>query len=205
MASLSWISVGEPGSASLSTAGLAIDLGRDVEQVARVEADIERIGVVVDLEFLGGAAGIRVGDREHQLAARERELDGAAALARDRGDAVDRLLELLLVDLEHLVVAERNDAAVIRESAVDQLGGQHHVAEREADLALRQLDRDLAVAVFDQALHLADRLARHDDARHAVGARRQRQLDLRQAMAVGRDRAQHRRLGGRRRCADRCR
>ena len=70
------------------------------------------------------------------------------------------------------------------------------MADGEADLALRQFDRDLGLGVLDQALHLADGLARHDDARHAGGALRQRQLDLRQAVAVGRDRAQHLRLGG---------
>ena len=39
---VSWISVGEPGSASLKHRDLAFDLGGDVEQIARVEADIER-------------------------------------------------------------------------------------------------------------------------------------------------------------------
>ena len=38
---------------------LALDLRRDVEQIARVEADIERIGLVFDFEFFVGAAGIR--------------------------------------------------------------------------------------------------------------------------------------------------
>ena len=35
-----------------------------------VSADVDRIAVVLDLDFLGGAAGIRIGDREDQLAAR---------------------------------------------------------------------------------------------------------------------------------------
>src|SRR5690242_4066429 len=38
---------------------LAFDLRRDVEQIARVEADIERLGLVIDLELFGGAAGVR--------------------------------------------------------------------------------------------------------------------------------------------------
>ena len=53
-----------------------------------------------------------------------------------------------------------------------------------------------AVAILDQALHLADGLARHDDAGHSVGALRQIEIDLRQAVAVSRDRAQRLRLGG---------
>ena len=89
-----------------------------------------------------------------------------------------------------LVVADRDDAAVIRESAVDQLRGQHHRTDGEADLGLRQFDLHFAVVVFDQALHFADGLARHDHARHAVGAGRRVEIDLREAVAVGCDRAQ---------------
>ncbi len=54
---------------------------------------------------------------------------------------------------------------------------------------------DFGLVVLDQPLHFADGLARHDDAGHAGGARRQRQVDLRQAMAVGGDAAQRRGLG----------
>src|SRR5262249_56462267 len=104
-----------------------------------------------------------------------------------RGGAVDRLLELLLVDGEFLVVGERNDARVIWKGTVDELGGEHRVAELETDLALRQLDRDLRLVIFDQTLHLGDGLARNDDARHAAGAGRQRQLELRQPVSVGCD------------------
>ena len=67
---------------------------------------------------------------------------------------------------------------------------------READLALRELDGDFRLVAFDQALHFPDGLARNDDAGHAVGARRQRQLELREPMPVGRDGPQGRRLGG---------
>ena len=62
-------------------------------------------------------------------------------------------------------------------------------------LPLRQLDRDLGLAVLDQPLHLADRLARHDHAGHAGRALGHREIDLRQAMAVGGDAAQRLRLG----------
>jgi hypothetical protein len=71
---------------------------------------------------------------------------------------------------------------------VDELGGQYHARQREPDLALRQLDQDLAATVLDQAQHLADGLARHDDARHSFGALRQRQIELGEPMPVGRNR-----------------
>ena len=194
--SRSWIRVGEPGIGELQDRGFAFELGRDVEQIAGIEADIERLGAVLDLDLLGRAAGIRIGHRKHQPAAGERQLHRAPALARYRRHPVDRLLELLLVDGEFLVVADRDDAPVVGKRSVDELGGEHRVAEREADLALRELDRDLGLVVFDQALHLAHGLARNDDSRHAAGAFGQRQLELRQAVAVGRDRAQRRRLVG---------
>ena len=68
--------------------------------------------------------------------------------------------------------------------------GRGTIADREADLGLRQFDRDLGVEILDQALYFADGLARHDDARHAFRAFRCVKLDLRETMAVGRDRAQ---------------
>ena len=153
-----------------------------------------RIGIVFDFEFLRGAARIRIGHGEHQFAGREREFHGASALARHRRDAIDGGFEVRLVDNQRLVVALRDDAAVIWKRAVDQLRGQHHIRDGEADLGLRQLDVKIGRAVLDQALHLADRLARHDDARHARGACRDGKIDLREAMAVGRDRAQLLRL-----------
>ena len=173
---------------------LAVELGRDVEQIARVESDIDRIGRVIDLDLLGGAAGIRVGDGQDQLAGGQRQLDGAAAFARHRRDAIDRGLEVLLVDHQFLVVAARDDARIVRERAVDQFRGQHHVADREADLGRRQFDGDLGRGVLDQPLHLDHGLARHDDAGHAGSSRRHREIGLRQAVAVGRDGAQRLRL-----------
>ena len=85
----------------------------------------------------------------------------------------------------------RDHPRVIGEGAVDQFRGQHHRADGEADLARRQFDADLGLGVLDQLLHFADRLARHDDAGHADGARWRRDLDAGEPVAVGRDRAQH--------------
>jgi hypothetical protein len=44
------------------------------------------------------------------------------------------MLELAFVHLQDLGVAERDDRTIIGERAVDQLRGQHHVADREPDL-----------------------------------------------------------------------
>ena len=47
-----------------------------------------------------------------------------------------------------------------------------------------------------ELLDLGDGLARHDHARHAVGAGRRRDVDAGEPVAVGRDRAQHRARSG---------
>ena len=93
----------------------------------------------------------------------------------------------------------RDDAVVVGEGAVDQLGGQRHLAEAEAGLDLADFHRDVLGEVFEQFQDFADRLARRDHARHADGARRRRGLDAGEAVAVGGDGAQHGRaigLGG---------
>ena len=59
------------------------------------------------------------------------------------------MLELLLVDRELLVVAERNDARVVGKRPVDKLGGEDGITDREADLALRQFDGNLGLAILD--------------------------------------------------------
>ena len=124
-----------------------------------------------------------------------RKFDRAAALTRYGRDAVDCGLEILLVDHQALVVVDRDHPCIVREGAVDQLGGEHHIADCEADFAGRQFDRDFSFAGLDQALDLAHSLARHDDARHASSALRQRQFDLRKAVPVGRHRPQRSGLG----------
>src|SRR6266478_4237747 len=50
------------GVSELEYRRVAFELGRDIQQITRVESDIERIGVIADLKFLGCAAGVRIGD-----------------------------------------------------------------------------------------------------------------------------------------------
>ena len=113
--------------------------------------------------------------------------------------------EALAVDDQLLVVAGRDDALVVREGAVDQLGGQHDAADGEADLGVRHLDGDGDIRIVDQLLQFADGLARDDDARHALGAGRRLHFGARQAVAVGRDRAQLELAADLDACGGRCR
>src|SRR5262249_18585288 len=83
----------------------AVELRSDVQQIARVETDIERLRPVFDFELLGGTTRIRVCDRKQELAAAQGEFHGAAALARYRGHSVDRVLEFQFVHDKLLVLA----------------------------------------------------------------------------------------------------
>src|SRR3546814_15708242 len=80
----------------------------------------------------------------------EPDLHRARLFARDRRHAVDALEQALRIDLEQLVVRGRDHAAVIGEGTVDQLRGQHRMAELKADLAGRKADLDIALGLVDK-------------------------------------------------------
>ena len=98
--------------------------------------------------------------------------------------------EALRVELQQLVVRGRDNPVVIGEGAVDQLAGEDRAAEAEADLGRRQRDFDRALELLEQAVELGDRFARHDHVGHALGAVGRGDRDPREAVAVGRRRAQ---------------
>src|SRR3546814_17670963 len=69
-------------------------------------------------------------------------------LGGDCGNTVHAFEKALGIELQQLVITRGDDAAVIGKCAVDQLAGQHHPAlasQREADLARRKIDLDIAV------------------------------------------------------------
>src|SRR5205814_10350380 len=101
---------------------------------------------------------------------------------RDRRYAIDRVGEFLALDIEDLVVVDRDDPVVIGKGAVDQLRGQRRLTDRAADLGLAERDLDLVLAFLDEFSQFDHRLARHDDPGHAGGAFGRRYLDPRQAM-----------------------
>ena len=98
--------------------------------------------------------------------------------------------EGLGVELQLLVIVARDDALIIREGAVDELGGEHQIARGETDLGGRERHLDSAVDTFEQLHHLQHRLPRHDHAGHALGTVGPCDLGLGQPVAVGRHRAQ---------------
>ncbi len=178
------------GIGELEQRALALELVGDVEQVARVEADLERGRAVLDRDLFRRAAALGIVHRQHQLVLRQVELHRAAALAGDGRDAVHRIDEFRVGDLQLLVVRLRDHAPVVGEGAVDELGGERQRADLEARLGRRDADHHLVAAGLDQPMQLVHGLARQDHARHAFSALRHGKLGLGEAVPVGRDRAQ---------------
>ena len=76
-------------SAKRNSAELAADLGGDVQQVPGVEADLEGLAVVVDLQLLDRLAGFHVAHGQHDAPRLDRQFHRAALLGGDRRHPVD--------------------------------------------------------------------------------------------------------------------
>src|SRR3546814_19464468 len=113
-------------------------------QVAGVEADLDRRRRVVDVDLLGRLGVVGAVRREGEDAAPEAELHRAGLFGGDGRDPVDGPLEDRALDPQDLVVAGGDHALVVREGAVDQLGGEPLAAAR--DTALFLVCRDLTPA-----------------------------------------------------------
>ena len=103
-----------------------------------------------------------IGERDIQavgpIIQRTREL-----LVRQDRCALQRLEEIGALDRESLLVIGRHHPRVIRELAVDDLGGQHHATEGKTHQAAEDLDRYRLVAVREQAPQFQHGFARQYD------------------------------------------
>ena len=167
---------GRAGVAEEEADRVALDLPRDIEHIARVEADIEGLGAILGIELLGRGPRIGAVRRERHRAGADGELDRVRAVGGDRGDPIHRFGEAAVRHRHHVLVAARNHPLVVRERAVDQLGGELGGADLEADSGFGQRDGDRLVAIVDQLAHLGHGLARDDHGRHVRRSLRQRHI-----------------------------
>ncbi|MPM16069.1 hypothetical protein SDC9_62443 [bioreactor metagenome] len=137
-------------------------VGERVDQVADVEADLDGVATVVDVElvhrfFLLGVVGGHAQQAGFQIQAHALELvaghDGRALQAGQQRCAAQRDAVLVVLG-DHTVV--------VGELALDQLGDELHAAERELGLVVGELHLDGAVGVRQQALQFQHGLARQN-------------------------------------------
>ena len=173
---------------------VAFDLAQNVLQIIGVEPDFKPGGLVIGRDFFGRSAVIRRSDRERDLVVFKRHFDRAGLFSGNRGDAVHPFPEAFGIELEQLVIPGRDHPAVIGESPVDQLAGQHDAvfaAERKAHFAGRQIDQHVGTGrFFEQFAQLVDAFARNDHVGHAIGAIGLGNREARQPVAVSGSSAQ---------------
>src|SRR5690606_3830763 len=112
---------------------LGLDVGQHVQQVADVEADIQRLVAVVDVDFLNGFFLFGVRGRNAQQVFRQLDPHALELVGGENGSALQAALERLAIDEEVARVLRGDHAGEVGELALDQLGDQLDVAEAEAD------------------------------------------------------------------------
>ena len=98
---------------------------------------------------------------------------------------MQRGTQRLAVDADLAVGADRDHRLVVGEAAVDELAGEGDIVALDPDVAAAELQFDVAVAAFEQALQFGHALARHDDLALGAAAGSERGFAQGQAMAVG--------------------
>src|SRR5690606_4265929 len=142
---------------------LGLDVGKDVEQVADVETDVQRLVAVVDVDFFLRFFLFGVGRCNFKLVVRKLDAHALELVGGKDGGALQAALQDFAIDLEMPRVIGGYDPGEVGELALDQLGDEFDVAEAETDLARGHVDADRLVAFGQQTLHFKYRLTRHDD------------------------------------------
>src|SRR3954467_10289826 len=145
----------------------ALELGarnivQHVEQIVHVESDIERIARVVDLELFLGFFLVGVRGNDLQAAVGKHPAHAAEFLVRQDRGSLQRLAQRFPVGQQLVFVLRWNDARVVGELAVDQLGDELDCTKTEGRLARRKLDANFLVGVGEELGQLEHGLSRHD-------------------------------------------
>jgi hypothetical protein len=129
-----------------------------------------------------------VGRHDLQAALADHPAHAAEFLVRQDRGALQRLAQRLALGLQLVLVAGRDDARVVRELAVDQLGTSSIAPKLNAAWVARARC-SLVVAVGEQLGELEHGLARHD---HFLARQSAAELHrgVSQPVAVGRDQLQ---------------
>ena len=174
----------------LKDRGIPIDLSRNIQQISRIESDFHRRCAIMHGKRLIRAALIRIPDRNGHLILFEVHFHGPGFFQGQGRHPVHRPGHFLRRHFHAFVIGGGNDAAVIRERAIDQFGTETHMIESEADFIGARGHGDIAAYVIDQFSDFQNRLARKNDPLHVIGPGGRGQFHPRQPVTVGSDGAQ---------------
>src|SRR5690606_31006065 len=132
---------------------LARHVAQHLEEIARVETDVEGLAVVLDLQLFGRLSEIGCLDGEAERVRVEAEPHTVRLVTRDDRHSTERLGELVLVRDRVLVVVTRDDLLVIRVRPLDQSRVDLRTVLPEAEVVFAACDLDLVIGA-EEALHL---------------------------------------------------
>src|SRR5690606_8673008 len=140
-----------------------LHIGQHIEQIADVEADIQRLMTIVDVNFFHGFFLLRIRRGDAQEVFRQLNAHALELVGGENGSALQAALQGLAVNEEMTRISGGNDSREVGELAFHQFRNEVDLAEAEADLGGRDVDLYSVVRVGQQALHFQHRFARHDD------------------------------------------
>ena len=128
-------------------------VGQRVDQVGDVEADLDRVAAVVDVELVHRFFLLGVVGRHAQGAGLDVQAHALELVAGQDGGALQAGQQRHAAQRDDVLVVLRNHAVVVGELAFDQLGDELHAFKAELGLVVGKLHLDRAFFVAEQALH----------------------------------------------------
>ena len=143
---------------------IAENIGKEVD----VEADIDRITLIINSNIVVAFFLIRVGALNGKQTGAEQPAHPLELVGSENSRTLQSLQQSFTADQEHLVVIRRNNAFVIRVRSFEQLSRHFNAIEGKAGLIGSEinLDRNFLVVILfrEKALQFEDRLAGNRDA-----------------------------------------
>ena len=166
-----------------------VEVAERIHHVFGIEGDGDFRTSILDRDCLARLANLgRLGD-DRQDVVGEGQRSGVRLVRGDDGDATESGKEFLARNDHALVEVGRDDLAVVRVGAVDELGAEHGVAKLEDRLGL--LGKDAEISLVAQDMHeLGHALGGQDDVALRLGRELDFMLDERKAAAIRGDSGQ---------------
>src|SRR5690606_1286850 len=133
-----------------------------IQQVAHVEADLERTAAVFNRYLLLGFFLLRVIGLNLQQTVFQLQPDTAIFFVRKNSGTAKSLTKQLSISHHELVTATWQHALVVRKFPVNEFRSESEIASVGADMMLAEYDTDITVLLSQQTSKLQNTFARHD-------------------------------------------